>query len=148
MMDYSTFWWLLGLISILVEILTGAAMSFFLLTLAASFFIGAVAAHLGLGIESQLMWVAVSALVFLKLWHVYLRKTTEVTAHESNPAVNLDVGAVVFVDHWDGQVGSTSYRGSRWRVRLSKEFLNSMDGLHRVISVEGNTLVVKPLAVD
>jgi membrane protein implicated in regulation of membrane protease activity len=62
----------------------------------------------------------------------------------SNRDVNLDIGQVVHVSHWqhDGSA-RVSYRGAGWSVRYSGSGAPH-PGDHTIVAVEGNQLQVAP----
>jgi membrane protein implicated in regulation of membrane protease activity len=80
------------------------------------------------------------------LWHWKRARQPRSAPAPSNRDVNLDVGERVHVAAWapDG-TARVQYRGSTWTARLAPG-ATAAPGEHRVTAVEGNWLVLAPLA--
>ncbi|QCB45490.1 NfeD family protein [Hydrogenophaga sp. PAMC20947] len=138
-MSDSTWWWLLTGAMVALELFTG---TFYLLMLAIGMAAAALAAHAGLSTTGQLLAAALVGSAAVVLW--YLKKKR----HDGDPSaramrsVNLDVGEVVQVDHWqpDG-TASVKYRGAQWSVMV-REGVHPSPGPHRVAELIGNRLLV------
>ena len=115
-MAESTLWWLATGSLVAVELLTG---TFYLLMMALGLAAAALAAHAGLPVTGQ--WVIASLVGggSVLVWHRYRRGQPTGSPAQSNPDVNLDVGAVVHVDTWqpDG-TAAVQYRGAHWDAAL------------------------------
>ena len=60
----------------------------------------------------------------------------------SNPDVNLDVGEIVHIDHWQADgTASVKYRGANWTV-VHRSGNTPSTGAHRVVEVIGSRLLV------
>ncbi len=138
-MAESTLWWIATGLAVAVELATG---TFYLLMIAIGLAAGAVAAHLGAGLTTQLV---VSALVGgggVAAWYLRRQRHPQALAASANPDVNLDVGETVHIDHWqpDG-TASVKYRGAAWTV-VHRSGQTPSTGAHRVVEVVGSRLVV------
>jgi membrane protein implicated in regulation of membrane protease activity len=139
-MAYSTMWWILCGVLVLVELLTG---TFYLLMLAIGAAAGAIAAHAGAGPTAQVAAAAVVATVTVLAWHLYKRRhPTQSLPAGSNRDVNLDIGETVHVDAWlpDG-TAQVRFRGAQWTA-LHRAGVTPAPGPHRVGEVIGNRLVL------
>jgi len=136
----STLWWLLAGAAVALELTTG---SFYLLMIALGLSGGALAAHAGLGTVGQLS--AAAALGSVAVIALYLNKRRKASdpSVRSLRSVNLDVGEIVQVDHWqpDG-TASVKYRGAQWTV-VQRPGGAPEPGAFRVTELEGNRLVVE-----
>ncbi len=111
----STLWWLLAGVLVAAELATG---SFYLLMVALGCVAGAVTAHLGLGVTTQLITASVLGGAATTAWHLWRRGRPGDAPAESNRDVNLDIGQTVHVGAWkhDGSA-RVPYRGAHWSVR-------------------------------
>jgi len=138
-MAVSTLWWIGAGLAVAVELATG---TFYLLMIAIGLAAGAMAAHLGGGLTTQLV---VSALVgggAVALWYLRRQRYPQTVAAGSNPDVNLDIGEIVHIDQWmpDG-TATVKYRGANWTVLHRSGNLPST-GSHRVVEMVGSRLIV------
>ncbi len=139
----SSFWWVAAGIAVAAELATG---TFYLLMIALGLAAAAVAAHLGLAGTAQ---VVVGALVgggatALWLWHRASQPRS--APPRENRDVNLDIGERVHVTHWAAdRTARVDYRGSGWTARL-QDGADAAPGVHVVVAVEGNWLVLAPSA--
>ncbi len=138
-MAESTLWWIGTGLLVAVELATG---TFYLLMVAIGLAAGALAAHLGASLTTQLV---VSALVgggAVALWYLRRQRHPQALAAGANPDVNLDIGETVLIDHWqpDG-TATVKYRGASWAVVHRSGHVPST-GVHRVVEVVGSRLVV------
>jgi membrane protein implicated in regulation of membrane protease activity len=138
----ATIWWVVTGVLVAVELATG---SFYLLMLALGAAAAAIAAHLGLGMNSQLVVAAVIGAGAVAAWHFKRRGTPAGSSAAEDRDVNLDIGETVQVTDWDAQgSGSTQYRGSRWQVRFIGTGA-AQAGRFVIRRVEANRLFVEPL---
>jgi membrane protein implicated in regulation of membrane protease activity len=143
-MSTISMWWLLAGSAIGLELLTG---TFYLLMLALGLAAGAIAAHAGLGTGWQCVVAATVGAGAILVWH--LKQNRQQAADMSitaNHNVHLDIGARVEVTAWSA-TGTTRvvYRGAQWDAQLDDEQRSSAvppAGAHRIVKVEGNTLVL------
>jgi membrane protein implicated in regulation of membrane protease activity len=137
----ATIWWVVTGVLVAVELATG---SFYLLMLALGAAAAAIAAHLGLGVNAQLVIAAVVGAGAVAAWHFKRRNQPAGPIAAENRDVNLDIGETVQVSDWDAQgSGTTQYRGSRWQVRFMGAGA-AQSGRFVVRRVEANRLFVEP----
>ncbi len=139
-MAESTLWWLATGSLVAVELLTG---TFYLLMMALGLAAAALSAHAGLPVTGQ--WVIASLVGggSVLVWHRYRRGQPTGSPAQSNPDVNLDVGAVVHVDTWqpDG-TAAVQYRGAHWDAALLVGE-SAETGAYVVAEVIGSRLILK-----
>jgi membrane protein implicated in regulation of membrane protease activity len=135
-----TWWWLLAGAMVGLEMLTG---TFYLLMLALGLAAGALAAHLGAGLNAQIATAAVVGCVAVVLLH--LRKLKAARAEppaSANPAINLDIGETVQVGHWDADgTARVHYRGTSWTA-VHRAGVVPSTGAHRVAEIIGSRLLL------
>jgi membrane protein implicated in regulation of membrane protease activity len=138
-MAESTLWWLGTGIAVAVELVTG---TFYLLMIAIGLAAGALAAHLGAGATTQIVVAAVVGGGAVAGWHLRQLRRPPAPAAASNPDVNLDVGEIVHIDHWQADGTATvKYRGANWTV-VHRSGNAPSTGAHRVAEVVGSRLLV------
>ena len=143
-MSQATLWWIAAGAAVAIELATG---TFYLLMIALGLASGALTAHLGLASVVQVVTAAVVGSGATALWHWRRMQHPHSLAARENRDVNLDIGETVQVGKWAAdQTARVTYRGSAWTARLQPG-CNAGPGLHRVVAVEGNWLVLAPLAV-
>ena len=139
-MEPSTIWWVMAGITVAAELLIG---SFYLLMLSLGTAAGAVAAPAGSPLTVQMVVAAGVGGAAVLLWRrVKQGRGAELEA-QSNPNVNLDIGALVMVQAWasDGSA-QVNYRGANWTA-LHRPGLVPESGEHRVVEVQGSRLVLE-----
>jgi len=139
-MEPSTIWWVLAGITVAAELLIG---SFYLLMLSLGMAAGAIAAQAGSPLTVQMVVAAGVGGAAVLLWRrVKQGRGAELEA-QSNPNVNLDIGALVMVQAWasDGSA-QVNYRGANWTA-LHRPGLVPESGEHRVVEVQGSRLVLE-----
>ena len=111
-MEPSTIWWVLAGITVAAELLIG---SFYLLMLSLGMAAGAIAAQGGSPLTVQLVVAAGVGGAAVLLWRRIKQGRGAELEAQSNPNVNLDIGALVTVDAWasDGSA-QVHYRGANW----------------------------------
>ncbi len=140
-MDNSTLWWMLSGALVALELITG---TFFLLMLAIGSSAGALAAHLGLGLVGQLVSASLLGMLAVALWHWRQRRRSSGTPRAQR-SVNLDIGEVIQVDGWDTNgLAEVNYRGATWQAITRHPYPTA--GQYRVIELQGNRLVLEPVA--
>lgn len=139
-MDETTAWWLLTGALVAVELLTG---TFYLLMLGVGASCGAIAAHLGAGLSTQLVVAALVGGGAVVFWHLRQGRNPDELPAQSNPNVNLDIGELVQVPLWkeDG-TADVHYRGAHWTA-IHRSGITPATGEHRVAEVVGNRLIVE-----
>ena len=130
-------WLVLAGILLIAELATG---TFYLLMLSMGALLGAAVAQMGLDLPWQMATASVFAVLgTLGLRHWRSRKTPGKHASANN---NLDIGNTVEVDGWSTHgLAIVHYRGSNWSARSATQPPSA--GLHTIIGVEGNTLLLK-----
>ena len=139
----STFWWVAAGIAVAAELGTG---TFYLLMIALGLSAAAVAAQVGVGATAQL---AVAALVgggATVAWHWRRSRQRADEPAAANRDVNLDIGSRVQVDAWStDRTARVRHRGTEWTARLAPG-AEARGGEHVVSAVEGNWLILTPVA--
>lgn len=138
-------WFGFALLALIGEVLSG---TFYLLLIAVGFAAGGIVAWADGAFVLQLM--AVALFTAIGLW--VLRKTHVLKKREINAArnrdVNLDIGEPVMVTSWgQNHTAQVRYRGALWAVRLAPG-QPVVSGIHRIVEVDGATLVVAPEATQ
>ncbi len=131
------FWWLLAGGLVVVELFTG---TFYLLMIALGCFIGGATALLGFSVPVQLIISAVVALSAI----YFLRRSRLTTLKKHVQQIsdnNLDLGALVQVNAWQGRRARALYRGTQWDVELA-EGEPSAGQWYEIKAMRGNLLVV------
>ena len=137
-MNDATAWWILAGLLVAVELGTG---SFYLLMLALGAAAGALGAHLGLGISTQIVLAALTGAATTFGWYRYRRQSGSVTTGvEGNRDVNLDIGETVQVQAWEPPGhAKVMYRGTQWDAHYQGQD-SPQPGPHRIAALRGNTL--------
>ena len=116
------------------------ASTFYLLVLAVAALVGAGCAFFDLAIEWQVVAFAFVAIVG-SVWVRRLRSLAN--TGEAHALQHLDEGQLVQVNNWqDGARTVVQYRGTQWEARAENS-AKPQPGLHRIVSVEGNILVLQ-----
>jgi membrane protein implicated in regulation of membrane protease activity len=143
-MDVSnaTMWWVLAGVLVAIELVTG---TFYLLMLATGAVAAAIASHLGVPLAAQLSAAAVVGGGATVGWHLRRARSPSSQPAERNRDVNLDIGEQISVQGWatDGTT-TVRHRGANWQARLTPGAA-AQPGLHKVVAVEGNHLVLGPM---
>lgn len=135
----STLWWLLAGAAVAVELLTG---TFYLLMFALGLAAGALAAHLGASVATQLVAAALVGGGAVAAWHVLRSRQPADTAGTN---LDFDSGERVHVDAWTADnTAQVRYRGAVWTA-VPAEGAPQGTGAHRVRHVDGSRLVVEKI---
>ncbi|BBO59574.1 NfeD family protein [Mycoavidus sp. B2-EB] len=138
MMQASLIWWLLAGGLVIAELLTG---TFYLLMVALGCLAGGVMTLLGFSVTEQLAMAAAVALSALLL----LRRSRLAAARGrnalNNPSNNLDLGAFLQVEAWQGRRARALYRGAQWDVELAAGE-NIAGEWYEIKEMRGNLLIV------
>jgi len=138
-MAESTLWWLLAGGAIVAELVTG---TFYLLMLALGFAAAAVAAYAGGSTVLQTLVASVVGGGAVVLWNRVRSNHPKNLPASANPDVNLDIGETVQVEAWNNDgTAQVHYRGANWTV-LHRPGNVPAAGLHRVVEMVGNRLLV------
>jgi membrane protein implicated in regulation of membrane protease activity len=106
---------------------------------------GALAAHAGAALSTQLVSAALLGGGATVAWHFKRLRRPPAAPTESNRDVNLDIGQQVQVPEWAGDgTARVQYRGAAWSVRLA-EGAAAAPGPHVIVAVHGSELRVAPL---
>jgi membrane protein implicated in regulation of membrane protease activity len=144
-MDISTptLWWIAAGVAVAAELATG---TFYLLMIALGLAAGAVAAHLSLAPTAQVIAAALIGGGATAVWHWRRFSQPQSAPARTNHDVNLDIGERLSVIAWaDDDTTRVQYRGSAWTARLAPGAAR-VPGPHRIVAVEGNWLVLDPVA--
>ena len=144
-MDLSapTWWWLAAGVAVAIELTTG---TFYLLMVALGLASAAVAASLGLGVNSQIVCAALVGGIATAAWHWHRYRQPQSAPARENRDVNLDIGGRVHVQAWAAdRTTRVQYRGSVWIAHLAPG-ATAGAGEHVVSAVESNWLVLAPVA--
>ena len=138
-METSTFWWVVAGVTVAAELMTG---TFYLLMLALGLVGAALASVAGASVPTQ---IAIAALVgggAVVIWRWIQLRGQHPPPAQANPDVNMDVGQIVRIDHWqpDGSA-NVHYRGAQWTA-IHREGVPPTVGEHRVAEVIGSRLLV------
>ncbi len=133
-------WWLLALVLVVAELLTG---TFYLLVLALGCAAGGVAAFAGLGSAGQLLAAAVTTVVGWFGVRRWRPQRSPGESADSNRDVLLDIGERVRIEQWqpDGRA-RVHYRGAAWSAELAAGEPAAAAGEYVIRRVEGNRLIV------
>jgi membrane protein implicated in regulation of membrane protease activity len=137
----STLWWLMAGAAVAVELLTG---TFYLLMLGIGLVAGAVAAHAGATVPTQLVLAALVGGGAVAGWHVLHRRRPG-AAPGTSTNLDFDAGEHVHVDAWSADnTTSVRYRGTVWTA-VPAAGTPQGTGAHRVRQVDGSRLVVEKI---
>ena len=139
-MANSTLWWLAAGGLVALELITG---TFYLLMISLGLIAGALAAHAGLPLPGQWVFAAVVGGGSVLAWRAFKRAQAPGAPAQANPDVNMDVGELVEVDHWEenGTCG-VKYRGAHWDAAL-QEGQAAVPGTYVIAQVVGSRLILK-----
>lgn len=144
-MAESTIWWLLAGTLVAVELATG---TFYLLMMGIGLSAGALAAHAGLALSSQIVVAAGVGGGAVAAWHWLKAKGPKPAQAEGNPDVHIDIGEAVQVEHWNTDGTTTvKYRGASWMAVAETtddtEPEAQLPGQFRIKRLLGNRLVLQ-----
>jgi membrane protein implicated in regulation of membrane protease activity len=138
----SWWWWAAGA-AVALELVTG---TFYLLMIALGLAAGALAASAGALANTQIVVASLVGAGATALWHRSRMRHPHSAPAASNPDVYLDLGAEVQVPQWSASgVAQVQHRGSVWQARLAPGAV-ALPGPHTIAAIEGNHLVLAPLA--
>ncbi|MBY4594066.1 NfeD family protein [Ottowia caeni] len=141
-MAESTMWWIAAGAMVALELFTG---TFYLLMLSIGLVAGAVAAHAGASLTTQLIAAAVVGGGAVLACYFARRRRPGDPSPRSERSVNLDVGEVVQVPGWNADgTAQIRYRGAQWTV-IHRPGITPQPGPHRVVELVGSRLLVEAL---
>jgi membrane protein implicated in regulation of membrane protease activity len=136
----ATNWWVAAGVLVAVELASG---TFYLLMLAIGAASAALAAHLGVGFNGQILSAALIGGGAVVAWHLKRAGHPAAAPAAENRDVNLDIGETVHVHAWDAEgAAQVNYRGASWDVRYAGTGTPE-PGLHVIHAVEGNRLLLQ-----
>ncbi len=140
-MAYSTWWWIITGALVALELVSG---TFYLLMLSIGGVAGALAAHAGAPLTTQMVVAALVGGLAVVACYVVRRRRPGDPSPRAERSVNLDVGEIVQVDGWntDG-TAQIRYRGAAWTV-MHRPGTAPRPGPHRVAELVGSRLLVDP----
>jgi membrane protein implicated in regulation of membrane protease activity len=137
-MNDTSIWWLVTGALVAAELLSG---TFYLLMLAIGAAAAALSAHLGLGLNGQIVTAALVGGLAVVLW----RQKNLRHKHLVLSALHLDIGETVDVGAWDAQgTAQVKHRGAQWTAVCTSEHSPS-PGAHRIQAIQGNRLVLEKI---
>ena len=133
-------WWIVAGVLVAAELATG---TFYLLMLALGAAAAALAAHLGMAFNAQLLIAAVVGGGAVAGWHFRRSHQPAAAPASENRDVNLDIGETVQVAEWaaDG-TAQVNYRGANWAVRYAGHG-TPHPGAHVIRAIEGSRLLLE-----
>jgi membrane protein implicated in regulation of membrane protease activity len=142
-MSDSTIWWLLAGMAVALELVTG---TFYLLMLAVGMIAGALAAHFGASLITQIVIASLVGGGAVALWYLKRSKDPQPATANANRDVQMDIGETVHVQQWnEDATASVRYRGAQWTVELADRSTPPEPGFFKVQQLNGNRLVVAKL---
>ena len=140
-MNDSTVWWLLAGAAVALELLSG---TFYLLMLALGLGAAALAAQLGAGLAMQFAAAALIGGGAVLVWSRQARQRSGSTDRSDSPDLNLDIGQIVQVGHWNADGSAlVRHRGAQWTVELDPPSGHPAPGRFRIVAVRGSHLIVQ-----
>ena len=137
----ATVWWVVAGLLVAVELATG---TFYLLMLALGAAVGALAAHAGGTLNTQLLAAAVVGGGAVAAWHLRRLRQPAAPPAEANRDINLDIGTRVQVSAWNADgTARVPYRGATWSARHSGNGA-PRPGAHVIVAIHGSELVLRP----
>ncbi|WOP13994.1 NfeD family protein [Ottowia sp. SB7-C50] len=140
-MAYSTWWWIITGALVALELVSG---TFYLLMLSIGGVAGALAAHAGAPLTTQMVVAALVGGLAVVACYVVRRRRPGDPSPRAERSVNLDVGEIVQVDGWNADgTAQIRYRGAAWTV-MHRPGTAPRPGPHRVAELVGSRLLVDP----
>ena len=143
-MTESTIWWVLAGIIVALELATG---TFYLLMISVGLIAAAIAAHLGMTLNAQIVTAALVGGGAVAAWYGIKRRRPQSAPVNANRDVHIDIGEPVKVDQWNSDgTASVKYRGANWTVISAYPGDGPpVPGLFRIKELLGNRLVLEKL---
>ncbi len=140
-MAYSTWWWIITGALVALELVSG---TFYLLMLSIGGVAGALAAHAGAPLTTQMVVAALVGGLAVVACYMVRRRRPGDPSPRAERSVNLDVGEIVQVDGWNADgTAQIRYRGAAWTV-MHRPGTAPRPGPHRVAELVGSRLLVDP----
>ena len=142
-MALSSIWWLLAGIAVIAELLTG---TLYLLMVAIGLAAAAIAAHLGAGSVAQVLIAAIISSATVVACYLRQKQRGKQFAAEDDKDVHMDIGEQVTVERWNAdRTAQVRYRGAPWAASLQGNAV-AESGIYRVVRLDGNRLILAPVA--
>ena len=136
----ATSWWIVTGVLVAAELATG---TFYLLMLALGAAAAALAAHLGVAFNGQLLTAALIGGGAVAGWRFKRRSEPAAAPASENRDINLDIGETVHVAAWDAEgAAQVSYRGATWSVRYAGSG-TPQSGSHVIHAIDGSRLLLE-----
>ena len=133
-MDAYVFWFLLGLVLLGLEMVSG---TFYLLVVAIAAAVGGAVAWLGMGIVMQLILSALTGIA-----GIFILRRTKGTQVVDTANASFDIGQPVHVLKWnDDGSARVTYRGAEWDAQLEISDTPRGSTLY-IASIQGSKLVL------
>ena len=140
-MAFSTWWWIATGVLVALELVSG---TFYLLMLAIGGAAGALAAHAGASLTSQIVIAALVGGAAVVACYLVRRRRPGDPSPRAERSVNLDVGETVQVGGWNADgTAQVRYRGAQWTA-IHRPGIEPRPGPHRVAELVGSRLLVDP----
>lgn len=142
-MENASFWWVAAGVLVALELTTG---TFYLLMVALGLVSAAIAAHLDLAVNTQIVVAAVVGLGAVAALYGRRKQLAGTPFEGGSQAGDLDAGQTVDIQpHQLTPQGATVfYRGSQW-VALSSQGKPLTVGPYRIVRVDGSRLLLEPV---
>lgn len=138
-MSSAALWWSVTGVLVALELATG---TFYLLMLALGAAAGALAAHLHLASNAQLITAAVIGGLAIVGCYLVRRHLARGVPASADRNVNLDIGATLQISHWRADKTATvRYRGAPWTA-IYRGSGAPVPGSYRITEIVGSQLVV------
>ena len=135
----STWWWVICGVLIAAELSSG---TFYLVMLALGAAAGAIAAHVGVDHNGQVVAGALVGGGATLAWYLHRRKAALRESEQPNRDMNLDIGESVTVETWtDDRSTQVRYRGATWSARFDGTG-EPQPGPHRISGIDGSRLLL------
>jgi len=132
-MDEHWIWWVLAVILVGAELMTG---TFYLLAVGVAFAVGGVAALVGASLPMQLIVAGVLSVAGTMIAHRWRR------ARVPPPSPSLDLGQTVKVLGWKDDGGArVNYRGTQWDAELAGPGVARVETMY-IVGTRGSTLLI------
>ena len=140
-MHVAMLWWIAVGVLVGAQLLTGTV---YLLVIALGAAAGALAAHAGASLATQMVVAALVGGVAVVACYLMRRRRPGDPSPRAERSVNLDVGEIVQIDGWNADgTAQIRYRGAPWTA-LHRPGAEPRPGPHRVAELVGSRLLVDP----
>lgn len=144
-MSEASLWWIMVGITVGLELATG---TFFLLMLASGMAVAALSAHAGASGNTQMLIAGLVDSVAILVWYIVRQYRPQSQSAQSNPDVNMDIGAIVQIDTWQPNGTATvKYRGAHWTAAHIPG-QTSQSGEHQIVEIIGSRLIVQKVETN